>query len=325
VEAALALDVADRPPVSAWGHDYDAEWDAARLARVTVDKARRLEFDFVKLQIRATSFGEAFGAAYRYSGDPARAPLGDPPIKRPGDWAKLPAVRGDTTPLDAQVECVRLVARGLGEQAPVIQTVFSPVTVGRFLSTTMLEDLRSHPDLVLPALDRIAVALAEFCAASIRAGAAGVFYAITGFASANAMPLAEYEEFLLPLDRKVLEACAGGWFNMLHLCGPRQHFELASLLPVHCVNWQLQDAGNPGLVEARELTGKAVAGGLHRQTPIADGTPEDVFHEAARALDATAGRGHLLTPGCSVSPWRRQGEDNMRALVRAASGRSYDA
>src|SRR5205085_889930 len=103
------------------------------------------------------------------------------------------------------------------------------------------------------------------------------------------------------------------------------HFELASVLPVHCVNWQLQDPGNPGLAEVREATGKAVAGGLHRRTPIADGSPEEVFHEALRALDATAGRGHLLTPGCSVSPWPRDREDNVRALVRAASRRSYDA
>jgi uroporphyrinogen decarboxylase len=62
VEAALALDVADRPPVSAWGHNYDLEWDAAALARETVERTARLGLDFVKLQLRATTLAEVVGS-----------------------------------------------------------------------------------------------------------------------------------------------------------------------------------------------------------------------------------------------------------------------
>ena len=65
VRAALALDVADRPPVSAWGHTYEEEWGVESLATATVAIARKYEFDFVKLQIRATTFGEAFGGRWR--------------------------------------------------------------------------------------------------------------------------------------------------------------------------------------------------------------------------------------------------------------------
>lgn len=63
MEAALALDVADRPPVSAWGHNYDLEWDSAALARETVERTGRLGFDFVKLQIRATALPRLWGAS----------------------------------------------------------------------------------------------------------------------------------------------------------------------------------------------------------------------------------------------------------------------
>lgn len=317
VEAALALDVADHPPVSAWGHNYDLEWDVRALAQETAARTRRLGFDFVKLQIRATSFAEALGADYRYSGDQAKAPVGEPPIQKPADWSRL-RERTQHAILEEQVECLRLVARELGPDLPVIQTVFSPITVGRFLGKTMLEDLKSDRDVVLPALDFIAEVLVDFSVASLEAGAAGVFYAITGFASADAMPLAEYEEMLLPLDRKVLDACSGGWFNMLHLCGPRQHFELARMLPAGCVNWQKQDEGNPTLSEGRRLSGKAVVGGLHRQTPIADGTPEQVREQAEQAVADAGNRGFLLAPGCSVSPWPRR-EDNLRAMVQVAA------
>jgi uroporphyrinogen decarboxylase len=317
VEAALALDVADRPPVSAWGHNYDLEWDPSALAAETVDRTRRLGFDFVKLQIRATSFAEAFGADYRYSGDPARAPVGEPPIEGADAWSRFGERAVRKSVFDEQVECLRLVCSGLGRDVPVIQTVFSPITVAGFLAKRVLDDLRSSPRTVFAALDYIASALIDFCTASLEAGAAGAFYAITGYGSADALPLAEYEELLLPLDRKVLDACSAGWFNMLHLCGPRQHFELARKLPAQSVNWQLQDEGNPTLSEGRRLSGKAVAGGLHRHTPIADGTPEHVLAQSSAALLDSGPRGFLLTPGCSVSPWPREREENFSAMFKA--------
>jgi uroporphyrinogen decarboxylase len=181
----------------------------------------------------------------------------------------------------------------------------------------MLDDLRSDPRHVLPALESIASALAGFASTSMAAGAAGVFYAITGYGSADVMSLTEYQELLLPLDRKVLDACSDCRFNMLHLCGPRQHFELARSLPAACVNWQLQDEGNPTLSEGRRLSGRAVVGGLHRRTPIADGTPEQVLEQAEAALRDAGRRGFLLTPGCSVSPWPRDREENFRAMLGA--------
>lgn len=330
MEAALALDVADRPPVSAWGHNYDLEWDAAALARETVERTGRLGFDFVKLQIRATAFAEALGSEYRYSGYAGREPmLVRQAVNAPEDWLRVSSASNTPALLDEQVECLRRVVSGVGAGVPVIQTLFSPVTVAGFLvnrdQRRMLEDLRRQTELVRAALARIADMVARFGHASIEAGAAGVFYAITSYGSADAMPLREYEELLLPLDRQVLDACSGGWFNMLHLCGPRQHFELASALPAQCVNWQLQDPGNPGIAEGRRLSGKAVAGGLHRHSPIADGSPDQVLEQAEAALRDTGGHGHLLTPGCSVSPWPSDREDNFRAMVQAASARRYDA
>ena len=308
VEAALALDLADRPPVAAWGHDYEAEWDPEQLGRVTVERARRLEFDLVKLQIRACCFAEALGADFRYSGSPDREPVQvRPAVAAVEDWASLPQASAATPALAEQVRCLELVVREVGPDVPVIQTLFSPVTVAGFLVGR-----------VRPALARIAAVLAGFAKASLAKGAAGVFYAITGYGSADAMSLAEYQEVLLPFDRIVLDACSDGWLNMLHLCGPRQHFELVRRLPAHCVNWQLQDPGNPGLAEVRDRYRRAVVGGLHRRSPIADGTPDEVRRQAAAALAGTGGRGHVLTPGCSVSPWPYDREENFRALVESA-------
>src|SRR5487761_1868613 len=75
VEAALALGVADRSPLGAWGHTYKEEWSPEELARITVERARQFGWDFVKFQPRASCFAEAFGSEYRPSGHRMRAPV----------------------------------------------------------------------------------------------------------------------------------------------------------------------------------------------------------------------------------------------------------
>jgi uroporphyrinogen decarboxylase len=307
VEAALRLELADHPPVSAWGHDYDQEWAIDSLVAATVAKARRFDFDFVKLQIRATCFAEAFGARWRYSGSPDAEPVLESAGGAEGEFKPAP--------LRDQVEALRRVVRELGPEVPVLQTVFSPGMVAWFLAGRDLETLGRLVSAEW--LARIAEALSWFTAESLAAGAAGVFYAINPLAGRQVIEPAEYERLYLPADRVAAAAGAGGWFNMLHLCGPHIDTGLIEKLPMHCVNWSTHDAGNPGLAEVRDRYRMAVAGGLHRQAAI-DDTPEAVTAAAAAALAETGGRGHLLTPGCSTSPWRRANPAGLEALVRSA-------
>src|SRR5438093_1409874 len=134
VEAALALDVGDRPPVGMWGHDYLREWSAEDLAETHVRAQHRFGWDFVKFQPRATCFGEAFGSEFRPSGDPHEFPVFvRPAVRDPLDLARLEAVSVSVPPLSDQVESLRLVASALGPDVPVIQTVFSPLSVADFL------------------------------------------------------------------------------------------------------------------------------------------------------------------------------------------------
>jgi uroporphyrinogen decarboxylase len=129
---------------------------------------------------------------------------------------------------------------------------------------------------------------------------------------------ADYASCFLPHDLTAIEPASEGWFNMLHLCGARIDVGLVDRLPTECVNWSTHDEGNPTLAEVRDRFGRAVAGGLHRRTPIVTGTPDEVQAEAMAALEETGGRGHLLTPGCSVSPWAVAPAANVEALAGAA-------
>jgi uroporphyrinogen decarboxylase len=319
VEAALAMGVADRPPVGAWGHTYREEWSPEALASVTVKRAWQFGWDFVKFQPRASSFAEAFGSVYKPAGHPFKGPvLLSEAVPDLDSWRKVELVHRKA--LDDQVESIGLVVRELGKDVPVIQTVFSPITVGGYLvgksAARVRRELRQHPELVRPALDRIAEALVDFSRRSVKAGAAGIFYAISGYTSRNAMSESAYREALLPYDVGVLRQLpAEAWFNVVHLCGSNLNFGLARDFPVQAVSWSVHNQGNPSLAEGKNLSGRAVMGGLGQRASLLYGTPAEVESEARRAVAETGGPGLLLAPGCSVPP--RAKDMNLAAIVTA--------
>lgn len=324
VESAISSGKVDRAPAGAWGHTYREEWSAEALAKVTIGRQQRYGWDFVKFQPRASCFAEAFGAEYQSANHSLRAPHElSHPIHGHGDWVKLPKVDASAPALAEQVEAIRLTAAGLGPDVPVIQTVFSPITVAGYLvgkdKRRAVRDLRKHPEEVLPALDRIADTMIDFSRRSVAAGAAGVFYAISGYASAGMMSAEEYERWLYPLDKRVLDALPkSAWFNVLHLCRGNLHFDIARRLPVQVVSWSVADPGNPSLAEGRKLSGKAVMGGLGHRTTLNRGTPDEVTQETRDAMRETGGTGFLLAPGCSVPPGARQA--NLVAMMTAVAG-----
>jgi uroporphyrinogen decarboxylase len=321
VQAALAGAKVDRPPAGAWGHTFKEEWSPELLAAVTVDRARRHGWDFVKFQPRASSFSEAFGNRYQPSGHALRGPvLVRAAISDPSDWKDLKLV--DQKVLDEQARALGLVVKELGEGVPVIQTVFSPITVADYLigrdKRPLVRELRQHPEVLVPALEKIMDALANFARASVEAGAAGVFYAISGFATPDAMPNEVYDELLFPIDKRFLEALpAQAWFNVLHLCGSHVNMDVARRLPVQAVSYSIHNRGNPSLADARKLTGKAVMGGLEQRKVLVSGPSVTIERQVKAAISSTGGRGLLIAPGCSVPP--RAPEANLGLMMKAAA------
>ena len=319
VEAALGMRVGDRPPVGAWGHTYKEEWSPGQLAAATIERARRFGWDFVKFQPRATCFAEAFGSVYEPSGHRLKGPvLIKTAVPDSESWPGVKVVNPKA--LDDQVEAIGMVARELGPDVPVIQTVFSPITVAGYLvgksKSRVMRDLRKQPDVVGAVLQRIADVLVDFSARSVKAGAAGVFYAISGYASKDAMPEATYRELVLPTDLSVLNRLPSeAWFNVLHLCGSNLRFELSRDIPAKAVSWSIHNQGNPTLVEGRKISGKAVMGGLGQRASLLYGPPPSVEAEARKAVGETGGYGLLLAPGCSVPPRAR--DANLAAMVSA--------
>ncbi len=315
------MGVADRPPVGAWGHTYREEWSPDDLAAITVERARRFGWDFVKFQPRASTFAEAFGSEYRPAGHRLRAPvLVKAAVPDLEAWRSVDLV--NRRALDDQVESIGKVARELGRDVPVIQTVFSPITVGGYLvgksQARIVRELRQHPEIVMPALDRIAEALMEFNRRSVEAGAAGVFYAISGYAGKGVMPEAAYRKFALAYDVHILKSLPkAAWFNVVHLCGSNLHFDLAREMPAQVVSWSVHNQGNPSLAEGRRILDRAVMGGLAQRSTLVYGPAAKIEAEARRVVEEAGPQGLLIAPGCSVPP--RVRDANLAVIVPAVA------
>ena len=318
MRAALAGAPVDRAPAGFWGHDFTREWSAEGLAAAMLERFHRHDWDYMKVNPRATYYAEAWGCRYEPSGNASDGPVTKAYVlKSAEDLSRVGRVSSSEGPFAEQLAALRLIGAGIGE-ADFIQTVFSPLSVvGRLAGGevgAVRDWMEREPALLEGALGAIAETLAEYAAACLDAGAAGIFFATTEWATRNNLDAERYARFGRPYDLRVLEAVRVADFNVLHVC--RGNNLLTELLdyPVQAFNWADREAGNPSLAEVAARTDKAVMGGVAQAT-IAQGAPDEVHAQVRAAIDSTGGRRLLIAPGCSISP--QTPEANLRAAREA--------
>lgn len=324
VAAALSGAEVDRAPISFWGHSYLKEWSAAELAQAMLDNYRVYDWDFMKVNPRASYHVEDWGAVLERSGDFNRGPrFIQVPVSSPDDWRRLRPLAPEKGVLAEQLAALRLIRDGLGGEAYFIQTIFSPLSIAKYLvgnrPEPVKESIADHSDALKAALEVITDTYREYAQASLEAGASGIFFATTGWASADLLTEDEYRAFGIEYDLRVLEVVAGkAPFNVLHNCGDHIYFDLLAGYPVHAISWAATLPGNPTLGEGLQRTTTAVMGGVSEKTTLPDGTPAQVAEEVRRALTETGGRRVLIAPGCSIPP--RTPPANLEAAAAVVRG-----
>jgi len=322
VQAALAGRQVDRVPVSAWGHDFRREWTAEGLAQATLDAYRRYDWDFIKVNPRATYYAEDWGCRFQPSGRDDQGPdLVEAAVKSPADLRSLRPLDPTKGAYGQQLDTLRLIGRELAGQAAFIQTVFSPLAVASRLAggrQPIRQYMDDAPQDLEAALSVIADTLAAYARACLDAGASGIFFAPVEWATRDSCSDEQYQRFGRPYDLTVLAAVQGGQFNLLHVCRNNNMLENLLDYPVHAFHWAATGTGNPSLKDILAKTDKAVAGGVSHDTTLVDGGPHQVAAEARQALSASGGRRFLLTPDCSISP--QTPEANLRAMIGVARG-----
>ena len=299
VMAALRREPVDRPPVSFWRHVPDVDHTAPGLARAMLAFQQRWDLDFVKVMSSGVYCVEDWGCQLAYRGSPLGArQCSKHAVERRGDWDRIRALDPGAGALGRELEALGLIARGRADDAPILHTVFSPLTVARKLAgARALTDLREAPGAVEPALDAITETMARHARAALAAGADGLFLA-TQAATPDVLTAEEWSRVELPRMRRMLEAVAGGSaFTMLHLHGRDVHFDQAATLPVHAINWHDRLTA-PTLAEARARFTGGLVGGLAEGRTLLQGPPDAAAAEAREAVAQTAGRGILVGPGC---------------------------
>lgn len=318
--AAVKGEPVDRVPLSFFGHNHQAERSTDTLVANLLEQNRRFGWDFIKVQLTATYYGEAWGCKYRW--DPQRSPIEGPVIEEPivkcaDDLRKLRKLDHQKGILGEQLKVSRLLREALKGSIPYAHTVFSPLTVVRQLTGTAVQNpteitlirqfMKEEPEAMHHALSVVSQTLADYAREAIRAGADGIFITTTVW-SRDAITEEEYKIFGRPYDLAIYEAAIqeGATFNILHLCRENIMLDLLSDYPVQVISYDALSSRNPSLKEAMGRTDKAIWGGLTHKTSVPDtlleGSVDTIVAQVHAALEQTRGRRFLLGPGCTISP-----------------------
>lgn len=301
MQAAIKGEVADRPPVALWRHFPVDDQDPHDLAQSTVAFQREFDFDFVKVTPASSFCLKDWGSLDRWEGnDEGTRTYTHRVVEEPQDWRELAPLDPEQGYLGEQITCLESITEDLGDDTPVIQTVFSPLAQAKNLAgqERLLEHLHREPQAVRDGLRTITDSTHAFIEAALKTGIAGIFYAVQ-HATYRLFDRGSYRELAEADDLRLLEAAASAWLNVLHLHGQAIHFELAEEYPAHVVNWHSQSEG-PSLAQAADRVPGALCGGLRRQQHMVLGDPQRVQTAATAALDSVNGRGLVLGAGCVV-------------------------
>lgn len=319
--AAVERQPVDRVPYAVWRHFPQVDRNPAGLAQATLRFHERYGSDFLKITPAGGYAVEEWGCV---EGDEVR-PDGHRPcvscaVKQGDDWKRIrPLDPASAAGYSQQIEAIIRMGfdRRVGD-APVVPTLFSPLSLARKLSGERLAvDLRERPRLVTDALEAITETLIRFADLALTEGVSGIFYSIQA-ASHRFHTEEQYSQFGEPYDRRLLEAVRDrSILTIVHCHGDQLMFDRLASLPGHAWNWD-DRATAPSLAEGQALVPGAVIGGLHQWKTLRDGTPEGAVAEVEDAIAQTRSLGLIVGPGC-VLPANTP-DSNVAAVIKTLGG-----
>ncbi|WP_078549713.1 uroporphyrinogen decarboxylase family protein [Litchfieldia alkalitelluris] len=310
----LSGEKGDRPLVSGWHHFLDKEQNAEDLAEATIDFAKKYDWDLIKINPRATYLPEIWGNRYDFEDYSWVFPkqIGVA-IKEPSDVWKITYKQVDESKeLREQIQTVEIIREGLPD-TPIIQTIFSPLSVLMFLTglqpyanqsvygseepllfETLFKENRAG---VHQALHAISLTIASYIKELEKSGVDGIFYAVTGTAHHDLFSEEMFNELSRPYDYIVLNAVQEGK-RILHTCGSYSQPERFNDYPIEGISWDTAAEGNPGL----DAKVKATKVGGIDHTIFEGSDDEKIIAQANQAIQLMNEEPFILVPNCAVSP-----------------------
>ncbi|HEY4659145.1 MAG TPA: uroporphyrinogen decarboxylase family protein [Gemmatimonadaceae bacterium] len=141
IEAARSRKPVDHPPVAAWRHAPEVDHTAAGLADAMLAFHRRWDLDLITITPSGGYCGEDWGCRVACTGSPGGAKqCTEHAVRAPSDWARIKPLDPGAGARGRELEALRRIARGRRDDAPVLHTIFSPLTTARTLAGSV-----AHP------------------------------------------------------------------------------------------------------------------------------------------------------------------------------------
>ena len=252
----------DRPPYTYWYHFLDEKLPGDRHAASTLAFHRKFSTDLVKVM-----------SDYAFGNDPA-------------------------SPFPEQIKALQIIRRELQGKALFVETIFQPFNQVEKTSSPekVKELLRDNPQALLDRLETVARAEANHARLAIKAGAAGIFLAISN-ANDGYLTRDQYRKFSEPFDRMVIDAVKDAELNILHLHGPKVYLDLFYDWPTRAIQHSVAATGIPLRTVRQSYKGVLMAG--VDEIGFKDLTSDQMRRQIETAR-AEAGPKWILAPGCSV-------------------------
>ncbi|MFQ5607348.1 MAG: uroporphyrinogen decarboxylase family protein, partial [Candidatus Zixiibacteriota bacterium] len=165
----------DRPLVSAWRHFYNMETTSSGLAEAMVSFQKRFEWDFMKINPRASYHMEDWGNELEWSTDEFRKHTKVRfAVEEIDDWEKITVLKPTSPVLAETLEAIRLIRMGVGPDLPLLMTVFTPLSIAGDLVRSdqiLLDHLTRDKPRVVAALERITETFESYVPELRKAGA----------------------------------------------------------------------------------------------------------------------------------------------------------
>ncbi len=294
----------DRPPISMWRHFYMEENDPDQFAESMINWQKRFDWDFLKINPKASFHYEPWGVKMTYSPDGTQKPQRKSfPISTIDDWGKIRQLPPTHPEFDKQLRSISKIRKALPRPFRIVMTLFNPISIAGDMVPSddiLVEHIRETPRAVMQALREIQQTLIQLVPEMRNAGADGVFFATTQWASADILTVEETRRFGLDFDRAVYAAAGDDAFNVLHVCASNNYLKEYADLDAALTNWDASDPTNMTLGDGYEVLRRPVMGGIAHSTDLVDDSQDLLREKTKRLVDSHRRLPFAVGPGCAV-------------------------
>ncbi len=302
IERTLRGEPVDRAPVATWRHHPRQEVTTDGLVEITVRYQREHNWDLVKINPRAEYHAEAWGNRYAlYLDDHRRPTLLEHRITEPADFEKLEELDPEEGVLGEHLTAVRRIREQLGNDVPIVMTVFTPLSIAAELAGIRRENparIFTDPEPLRVGLERITRTFEGFVRRVLEAGADGIFLATTRLGTRKYLTDEQFRAFSTPYDLRILQAASAGWFNILHVCGSQCMLDLTRDYPVPAYSWDMADRTNPGPELVAVQWCRVAIGGIDQRLMNRADAAEMICAQARDAWQRAGAARMVIAGGC---------------------------